>query len=72
LIGAPVAMLWRHADMLTNFFVCFMPILAIYYPLLMIGEDISTSGKFHPISFWMGNMILFVPGIFLLKWVIKH
>jgi lipopolysaccharide export system permease protein len=72
LIGAPVAMLWRHADVLTNFFVCFLPILAIYYPLLMIGEDLTTSRGFTPILFWMGNVTLIVPGIFLLKWVIKH
>jgi lipopolysaccharide export system permease protein len=72
LIGAPVAMLWRHTDILTNFFVCFLPILAIYYPLLMIGEDLSTSGKLWPISFWMGNVILFIPGLFLLRWVIRH
>jgi lipopolysaccharide export system permease protein len=72
LIGAPVAMLWRHTDILTNFFVCFLPILAVYYPLLMIGEDLSTSGKLWPISFWMGNVTLIIPGIFLLKWVVKH
>ncbi|MCC6125278.1 MAG: LptF/LptG family permease [Pirellulales bacterium] len=72
LIGAPVAMLWRHTDVLTNFFVCFLPILAVYYPLLMIGEDLSTSGKFPPFSFWMGNVMLILPGIFLLKWVVRH
>jgi lipopolysaccharide export system permease protein len=72
LIGAPVAMLWRHADVLTNFFVCFLPILAIYYPLLMIGEDLTTSRGYVPILFWMGNITLIVPGVFLLKWVIKH
>jgi lipopolysaccharide export system permease protein len=72
LIGAPVAMLWRHADVLTNFFVCFLPILAIYYPLLMIGEDLTTSRGFTPFLFWMGNVILIIPGIFLLKWVVRH
>jgi lipopolysaccharide export system permease protein len=72
LIGAPVAMLWRHADVLTNFFVCFLPILAIYYPLLMIGEKLSTSGALWPISFWIGNVTLIVPGVFLIKWVVKH
>jgi hypothetical protein len=38
----------------------------------MIGEDLSTSGKLWPISFWMGNVILFIPGLFLLRWVIRH
>ena len=72
LIGTPVAMLWRHADALTNFFVCFLPILAIYYPLLMFGEDLSTSGTLPPISFWTGNVVLSIPAVVLLRWIVRH
>jgi lipopolysaccharide export system permease protein len=72
LIGMPVAMLWRHADGLTNFFVCFLPILAVYYPLLMLGEHLSTTGVLPPFSFWMGNVVLIVPAIMLLRWVNRH
>jgi lipopolysaccharide export system permease protein len=72
LIGMPVAMIWRHADVLTNFFVCFLPILAVYYPLLMLGEDFTTSGKLPPIFFWTGNVILVLPAIWLLRRVIRH
>ncbi len=72
LIGMPVAMLWRHADGLTNFFVCFLPILSVYYPLLMLGEDLSTSGTLPPISFWMGNVILTIPAIIFLRRIIRH
>ncbi len=72
LIGIPVAMLWRHADVLTNFFVCFVPILAVYYPLLMLSEDLSTSGKLWPISFWMSNTVFIVSGIFLLRRIVQH
>jgi lipopolysaccharide export system permease protein len=72
LIGMPVAMVWRHADALTNFFVCFLPILAIYYPLLMLGDDLTTSGTLHPIFFWMGNIVLAIPAITLLRWIIRH
>jgi lipopolysaccharide export system permease protein len=72
LIGTPVAMLWRHADVLTNFFVCFLPILAVYYPLLMFGDKLSTSGALPPISFWMGNVVLAIPAILLLRWIIRH
>jgi len=72
LIGTPVAMLWRHTDVLTNFFVCFLPILAVYYPLLMLGEDLSTSGVLPPISFWMGNVILVIPAVALLRWIVRH
>jgi lipopolysaccharide export system permease protein len=72
LIGMPVAMLWRNADGLTAFAFCFLPILAVYYPLLMIGEDLSTSGTLPPVSFWMGNVILAVPAVFLLRWIVRH
>ena len=72
LIGVPVAMLWRHADVMTNFFVCFVPILAVYYPLLMLSEDLSTSGKLWPISFWMSNTIFIAAGILLLRRIVQH
>ena len=72
LIGMPVAMLLRHADVLTNFFVCFLPILAIYYPLLMFSGDLSTSGTWWPISFWMANVVLVVPAMGLLRWIVRH
>jgi lipopolysaccharide export LptBFGC system permease protein LptF len=72
LIGIPVAMLWRHADVLTNFFVCFVPILAVYYPLLMLSESLSTTGKMWPISFWMGNSVFIASGILLLRRIVQH
>jgi lipopolysaccharide export system permease protein len=72
LLGIPVAMYWRHADVLTNFFVCFLPILAIYYPLLMLSDDLSTSGKLPPFSFWTANVVLTIPAIALLRWTVKH
>ena len=71
LVGMPVAMLWRHADVLTNFFVCFLPILALYYPLLMLSDNLSTSGR-PPICFWMANVVLVVPAVALLRWIIRH
>ncbi|MEN6459509.1 MAG: LptF/LptG family permease [Thermoguttaceae bacterium] len=72
LIGIPVAMFFRHADVLTNFFVCFLPILAVYYPLLMLGDKLSTSGALPPISFWMGNVVLTIPAVLLLRWNVRH
>lgn len=72
LIGAPVAMLRRHADVLTNFFFCFLPILVVYYPLLMFGEDLSTSGKLPPVAFWMANTVLIFPAVILMRRIIRH
>ncbi len=72
LIGAPVAMMRRNADLLTTFFVCFLPILVVYYPLLMLSENLSTTGKLPPWSFWLGNFVMIGPGLGLLRRVIRH
>jgi hypothetical protein len=64
-------MLWRHADVLTNFFVCFLPILALYYPLLMLSDNLITSGR-PPICFWTANVALVIPALALLRWIIRH
>ena len=65
-------MFWRHTEVLTNFFICFLPILALYYPLLMFSENLATSGKWPPIIFWMGNAILFGCSVLLLRRVVRH
>ncbi len=73
LIGMPVAMLWRHADALTNFFVCFLPILVVYYPLLMLADGLTTnSGVLPPFAFWMGNVVITIPAVILLRWIDRH
>lgn len=72
LIGAPVAAMRRNADVITTFFVCFLPILVLYYPLLMLSENLSTTGKLPPWSFWLGNIVMIGPGLVLLRRVIRH
>jgi len=72
MIGIPVAMIWRHADVLTNFFACFLPILSIYYPLLMLSEKLAIFGPLPPVSFWMGNVLLFGIAAILLRGIIRH
>lgn len=58
LIGAPVAMMRRNGDVMATFFVCFLPILVAYYPLLLLSENLSTTGKMPPCSFWLGNIAM--------------
>jgi len=72
LIGAPLAVLWRTADAVSTFFACFLPILVIYYPLLMLGEDLSCSGKLPPWSFCLPNMVALAPGLWLMRRVMRY
>jgi len=72
LIGAPMAIWRRNADFLTNFFLCFLPILMIYYPLLAVGVDQAKAGKLPPNSVWLGNFILAMAGAWLLRKVFRY
>ena len=71
-IGAPMAVWLRNRDFLTSFFLCFLPILVVYYPLLMYGIDGAKSGTLPPYSVWGCNALLLVAGAWLLKRVVRY
>ena len=62
----------RNSDVLATFFVCFLPILVVYYPLLTYGVDGSKRGALPPCSVWLGNVILVVWGAWLLRRVVRY
>lgn len=71
-IGAPMAIRLRNGDLLTSFFLCFLPILIVYYPLLVYGIDGSKHGTIPPWSVWAGNAMLFLWGSYLLRKVVRY
>lgn len=72
LVGAPLAIRLRNRDFLTSFFVCFMPILVVYYPLLILGTDLAKNGKIWPCAVWAGNALLMLWGTWLMRKVIRY
>ena len=71
-VGAPMAIRLRNRDMLTSFFLCFMPILIVYYPLLAMSINGAKDGRFPPSTVWIGNILLIVWGAYLLRKVIRY
>lgn len=71
-VGAPMAIRLRNSDFLTSFFLCFFPILAVYYPVMMYGIDGAKNGTIPPFSVWAGNLILLLWGGYLLRKVIRY
>jgi lipopolysaccharide export system permease protein len=63
LVGVPLAIWLRNSDLLTSFFLCFLPILLCYYPLLMFAVSKAKSGTFPAWGVWAGNMILAIVGL---------
>lgn len=71
-VGAPMAIWLRNREFLTSFFLCFAPILVVYYPALMYTVDASKGGRFPPVAVWAGNVILLVWGAYLLRKVFRY
>ena len=71
-VGAPMAIRLRNRELLTSFFLCFLPILGIYYPLMMWGIEGAKNGTLPPYTVWLGNVLLLIWGAYLLRKVIRY
>ena len=71
-LGIPLAINMRSADYWTSFGACFLPILLIYYPLFALGLDRAKNGMWPAYSVWLGNLVLFAFGLWLLRKVYRH
>ena len=71
-VGAPMAIKWRRREVTANFFLCFGPILLVYYPLLLLGLDASKNGILPPGVIWIGNILFGAVGSVLLYIVVKR
>jgi lipopolysaccharide export system permease protein len=72
LVGATMAIRMRNSDVLTSFFLCFGPILLVYYPLLITGTDRAKAGAINPYCVWLANAALVAWGLWLLRRVIRY
>jgi lipopolysaccharide export system permease protein len=72
IVGAPLAVRMRNADFLTSFFLCFAPILIVYYPLLIYSTSQTKNGTFPSWGVWAGNAILVVIGWRLMRYLCRY
>ncbi|MDX2036034.1 MAG: LptF/LptG family permease [Isosphaeraceae bacterium] len=73
LLGAPVGILFAKRDFLSAFISCFLPIILIYYPLMLGGMNLGKEGSVNPLlALWSGNVVLAVLSWFAIRPVVKH
>jgi lipopolysaccharide export system permease protein len=72
MVGAPMAIRRRHGEFLASFFACFLPILLVYYPFLMVSVDQAKQGALPPLSVWLGNVVCVTWGAWLLRRVLRY
>ena len=71
-VGAPLAIRRRNGEFWTTFFLCFVPILIVYYPILMVSIEQAKNGDMPPYSVWLGNIALLLWSVFLIRRVIRY
>jgi len=71
MIGAPMAIRRQHGEFWGSFFACFLPILIVYYPMLVGCVDAAKEGAVPPWGIWLGNLTLASWGVWLLRRVVR-
>jgi lipopolysaccharide export system permease protein len=72
MIGVPMAIRRRQGEFWGSFFACFMPILLVYYPMLVGTVDYAKEGILPPQVVWLGNIMLAGWGFWLMRRVVKY
>lgn len=71
-VGLPLAVRMRTADVWTCFFFCFFPILIGYYPLLAMGLDQAKSGALPPYTVWLSNLVTLGVGLLIFRKMLRN
>jgi len=73
LLGAPVGILFARRDFLSAFISCFMPIILLYYPIMLFGVNLGKEGIMPPYLVWASNGVLgLIAGFWAWQPVMKH
>ncbi len=73
LLGSPFAILQGRKQFLVSFFICFLPILVVYYPVALLMMNLSKSCLVNPKwAVWLANGILLAASGFVFRRVLKH
>jgi lipopolysaccharide export system permease protein len=73
LVGSPFAVLMARKEFLTSFLFCFLPILVFYYPISMMTQNLSKTGKFDPLwAVWLANGLMLLAAGYFFRRVVRH
>jgi lipopolysaccharide export system permease protein len=73
LVGCPVGIWFSRADYLSSFITCFLPIVFIYYPLMLCGTGMAKEGRMTPIPLVYGaDAVVALMGLVLFWRLLKN
>jgi lipopolysaccharide export system permease protein len=73
LIGSPFAIVQGKRQFLTNFALCFIPIILGFYPIVLLTMMLCRDGMLNPVwGMWIGNAGLLITAFFVLRKVFRN
>jgi lipopolysaccharide export system permease protein len=73
LIGCPVGIWFGRSDYLSSFITCFLPIVCLYYPLLLCGTNLAKDGRVAPsIAVWAADGVMALGAFVLFRRLVRH
>jgi lipopolysaccharide export system permease protein len=73
LVGCPVGVWFSRSDFLSSFMTCFLPIVVVYYPLVLCGTGLAKDGKCDVVALvWAANAVMGVAGVVLFWRLLKR
>jgi lipopolysaccharide export system permease protein len=68
IIAFPVGVWFHRADYLSTFVTCFLPVVLIYYPLVLAGNNLAKEGRLPAsISVWMADVTAAIVGYVMVR-----
>ena len=73
LIGCPVGIWFSRSDYLSAFITCFLPIVFVYYPLMLCGTGMAKEGRFNMVPLvWGADAVVGAMGLLLFWRLLRH
>jgi len=73
LVGCPVGIWFSRSDYLSAFITCFLPIVFVYYPLLLCGLNLARGRSLPPaLSIWGADALMALVALGLFKRLLKN
>jgi lipopolysaccharide export system permease protein len=73
LVGCPVGIFFSKSDILSAFITCFLPIVFLYYPLLLCGINLAKNNDIPPsLTVWFANGVVFLLSLDLFRRLLKN
>jgi lipopolysaccharide export system permease protein len=73
LVGCPIGIWFSRSDYLSSFITCFLPIVFVYYPLMLCGTNMAKEGKHSPaLLVWAADLVVASMGVLLFRKLMKN